>query len=127
MKKPDYTGHMADVAERCGRDVADQVSEVLHGLNLYVPVEPKEGTPLDKLDEEVAAALRLEFGGSYIYVSRPRTPEVDAGEVNRLLAEGLTVQDVALKLGISERHVFRLKDGRIARAPDPRQLQFFVD
>ena len=120
-----YTGDMADVEEFCGRDVADQVSDVLSGLNLYVPLEPREGTPVDKLDEEVAAALCAQFGGSLIYISKPRPPKVPTSEVNRLLGQGLTVQQVALKLRVSDRWVRELRDRSIAGPSDPRQLTFF--
>ena len=120
-----YTGDMADVEELCGREVADQVSETLSGIYLYVPTKPKDESPWDKLDEEVAATLCREFGGSLIYVSKARTPPPDPVEAKRLLAEGLSVIDVALKMGASDRWVRKVRDRSIPAPSDPRQLPLF--
>lgn len=112
-----FTGDMAEVERLCGVEVAEAVSEILCGLNLYVPKvgDELDGGPLDKLEEDHAVALCAQFGGASIYVSRRRKPQADPAEVVRLLASGLRGHEVAQKLDISERHVYRLKRQHVSR------------
>lgn len=124
-----YRGDMQQVVEMCGKDVADQLHEILSGLNLYIPKALRDDHPLDKLEPDAAEAIITAFGGSRIYVSSPQAEQVDLGEIEAMIEKGHSVQQIALKLGITERHVMRLRKNagmtKVLSREDPRQLPLF--
>lgn len=116
---PAYRGNMAEVEALCGREVADAVSEALAGLNLYVPMSelaPDGSSPLDKVEERHVGKLMEHFGGSTIYVSRPRIRRPTSEQIAQARANGLTAQEIALRHQISERWVLRVLSRRAASA-----------
>lgn len=122
-----YSGDMGDVAAICGRDVADALAATLPGLNLWVPSRWSEGHLVAQLDRPIADRLIAAMGGQHIYVSRAGPPRPALRDAARTLkAEGETTQAIALKLGLSERSVYRLiKGAPRARRVDPRQIDLF--
>ena len=128
-----YTGDMAEVEEACGTEVADALAEVLGGIHVYVPREPCDDSPLAKLEDAHVEALIASFAQSMIYVSRRRArPEpTDPRKVVALLDEGLTVKQVAVKLQITDVHVYRIVRKARAALPSaralPGQLSLFDD
>ena len=128
-----FTGDMADVAEICGADVAEAVLETLPGLNVYIPLKRQENGLIAKLDEAIAERLIQHFGGDRIYVSDPSKPVASKrAQVKDMAEAGLTVQEIALELGITERRVYQLRQliGLEGVAPkqkrnDPRQIDLF--
>ena len=127
----EYTGAMEEVVEICGRAVADELVEVLGGLNLYIPKVVNDGSPLEKLGEASAACLVAAFGGSTIYVSHPRPAPIDPAEIEAMIAKGHTIQQIALRLETTERQILRIRAAggqpKIGSRPDPRQLRLFAD
>lgn len=123
---------MADVAEICGDDVARELCEKLPGIDLYIPKTPKEKSRVNELSEATAASLVENFGGDTLGVPSSRRSSQDTfNEIETLVDKGLTTQEIALKLGITQSYVFKLRREsgatRIANKPDPRQLPLFEE
>lgn len=121
---------MADVAEICGDDVARELCEKLPGILFYVPKKIRDKGPIGRLDDGIADALVAHFGGDTIYIpSKRKTFHETFEAVEALVDKGLTTQEIALKLGVTQTYVFRVrrKAGapRIANKPDPRQIPLF--
>ena len=127
LLRPVWTGDMRDVAERCGEDVAAELSAKLPGVVVHVPAEMSEETLLRFLDPALAARLIAAFAGDMLYVSKRRTVSREAA-VKALYEAGMSPKRIALKLGISQRRVqqLRVRSGaRKGRAVDPRQSDLF--
>ncbi len=126
----EWSGDMADVAEICGENVAQELCDKLPGILLYVPKSPREQGPICKLDGAIAERLITQFGGDKIYIPSKRKTFMDTFEIiEELVDEGLTTQEIALKLGVTQTYVFKVrrKAGapKISSKPDPRQLPLF--
>ncbi|KQI67988.1 hypothetical protein AN189_13010 [Loktanella sp. 3ANDIMAR09] len=131
-RKVEYRGDMAEVVRECGKDVADEMASILSGLTLYIPrAMPDDDHVLMKLTDEAVAALMAHFGGERIYISKPHAGQVELDEITSLLGRSLPVREVAIRLGISERQVFRRihEAGlpKVSASADPRQLSFLDD
>lgn len=126
----EWRGDLADVADICGETVAAELAETLPGIVLYVPKRPREGSPLNRLSDGTRANLVEAFGGDEIYIpsKRPTSAETFSA-IEQLIEKGLTVQAVALKLGITEQWVMRCRKQagavKIRHRPDPRQMNMF--
>ena len=128
----EWKGDMADVAAICGDDVAEELSRVLPGITLYVPKSESETSPLMRINVSIAERLRTSFGGDTIYVSSLRPSSEERFEaIQAFIDKGYTVQEAALKVGISERWARKCRElagsPKITKAPDPRQLTFLPD
>lgn len=127
-----WRGNMKDVAETCGDDVARALLAALPGIYLYVPRAMTEEGLITRLDPAIADRLISAFGGDRIYVSDPRKFKGSKRAAVKAMREaGLTVQQIALELTITERRVYQILDalGRPARgkAKDPNQRDLFGD
>ena len=127
-----WRADMAEVARLCGDDVARELCEKLPGIRLYVPHDFTEHNPVRLLNRSTARRLMAKFGGGPITIPKLRRSWQETyREVEALLDEGLTTQQIALKLGITQHYVFqvRRKAGavKIANRPDSRQLSLFDD
>jgi DNA-binding NarL/FixJ family response regulator len=98
---------MRDVAERCGEEVAAELSAKLPGVVVHVPAEMSEETLLRFLDPPLAAQLIAAFAGDMLYVSKRRTVSRESA-VKALYEAGMSPKRIALKLGISQRRVQQL-------------------
>lgn len=126
----DWRGDMADVADICGEDVARELCEKLPGIQLYVPKSPKEESRVNRLEKAAAERLIMHFGGDTLRVPSSRRSSRETFEaVEALIDKGLTTQEIALRLGITQAYVFKVRRQagapRIAHRPDPRQLPLF--
>lgn len=128
----EWRGDMASVAEQCGDDVAEALCQHLPGILLYVPQVFKGRKPLDKLKVDIVDKLVDQFGGDTIYVpsgKKRKTLEETFEEIEALLDKNLTTQDIALRLGITQVYVFKvrkkMKAPKIAVRVDARQTTMF--
>ena len=127
LLKSVWTGDMADVAERCGDDVAAELAAKIPGIVVHVPAEMGEESVLRLVDPEIAARLMAAFAGDILYVSKRRTVSREAA-VKALYEAGVSPKRIALKLGISQRRVQQLRvraGARRGRAVDSRQVDLF--
>ncbi|KQI68166.1 hypothetical protein AN189_12290 [Loktanella sp. 3ANDIMAR09] len=110
MAKLQYHGEMAEVVSFCGIEVADTLSELLSGLTLYVPQTRKgvtEDHALAVLEDDMLDVLIRAFGGGRLYISKKRGPHLDFEVCESLLDAGFSVRQVSIKVGISERQIYR--------------------
>lgn len=121
---------MADVADICGDEVARGLCEHLPGIVFYVPKKMRDAGPITRLPEHIAAALVREFGGDTVYIPSQRpTYQETFKAIEALVDRGLTVQEIALRLGYTEAWIRKCR--RKAGAPkipdkvDPRQMKLF--
>ncbi len=128
-----WRGIMGDVAEKCGDHVARALMRQLPGTQLYVRKNYAEKGPLARLEKADAEALIGAFAGQYIDVPSllaTRTkPEDRFSDVEALIDEGLTTSEIAARLGVSQRYVFKIRKAagapRIANKVHPDQLPLF--
>jgi hypothetical protein len=125
-----WSGDMADVADICGNDVARELCEQLPGIRLYVPAELSESNPLTRIDLAIAERLIAMLPGSELYIpSRRKSSQETLAAIEALLDRGLSTQDIALELDITQAYIFKLRREKgvpkIAHRPDPRQLPLF--
>lgn len=128
--KSNFTKDMEDVADFCGEDAVYHLIERLPGIMLYVPKKLTENNPISKLDPYIASQLIEEFGGGAISIpSARRSKEETSKEIERLVEKGLTTQQIALQLGVTQAYVFQVRRQfgmtKIAQLRDPRQMQLF--
>jgi hypothetical protein len=111
---------MAELAGAIGHDAARLLAQRFGGTTIYVPRNVGEHHPLRAVLGDRAAALAERFGG--LRVNVPKQPERQERVRERRRAGALTVAGIALEVGYSERHVYRLlSEG------DDRQLDLFDD
>lgn len=128
-----WTGDMADVADLCGEQAADELSKNLPGVQLYIPKVFANQKTLLKLSPKVVSDLIYYFSGNYLYIhvnmNNKKTYMDTFYEIEKLINQGFTTLEIAVKLDISQSYVFKVrrKAGvkKISKTPDPRQLQFF--
>ncbi len=125
-----WKGDMADVAEICGDDVAQELCDKLPGIKLYVPQKINRKTPLNHIDIQIANRLMAQFGGDALNIpSNRKTFHETFDAVEALVEKGLTTQEIALRLGITQSYVFKVRRNagapKIASKVDPRQLPLF--
>lgn len=126
-----WSGEMAQLVDFCGEDAAEALLAVARKCPVYVPLrlaEAAETCPLRKLDPAIAERIVAAMGGSTIYVSLPDDGRAERwAEARRMYTAGVPAQQIALALQLSERQVYRILKGRVARrsAVDARQLRLF--
>jgi len=128
-----WRGIMGEVAQKCGKQVAQALMRQLPGTRFYVPGKYTEKGPLAALDKDDAEALIREFSGEIIYVpsllATRIKPEDRFEEVEELVDEGLTTSEIAARLGITQRHVHNIRRAagapKIANKVHPDQLPLF--
>ncbi|MGR3760910.1 hypothetical protein ACUXV3_12385 [Roseobacteraceae bacterium NS-SX3] len=126
----EWTGDMADVAAICGDHVARALCQRLAGIVLYVPKKARDRGPVAELPPEVAESLIASFGGDTIYIPSQRPSYMETFKaIEALVDKGLTVQQIALRLGYTEAWIRRCRSKAgapsIPDKPDPRQLPLF--
>ena len=64
--------------------------------------------PTDAERSEYLAALASLAGGEYLYIPLlPQSIDVDKAEIHRLRSEGVSIRQIAKKVGCSKSHVHR--------------------
>ena len=126
-----WRGDMADVARTCGDDVARELCDKLPGIDLYVPSKlTGKDHLLNRIDRAIAERLMAGLGGGEVRIPAKRRSWRETFElVEALVDQGLTTQQIALQLGITQSYVFRVRHKagaiKISRKPDPRQQSIF--
>ncbi|WP_299165826.1 hypothetical protein [uncultured Tateyamaria sp.] len=129
MSLDDVPSSMIDIAEAFGFDVVEQLMANYGGLDVKFPTNPPEDHPVlqllgDKRGREVC--FFLSSANLYIPNSKQLQAQKSGNqhrvEVQRMVAEGMTTDQIALQLGLSVRHVRRLAQAKSAKKPDPNQL-----
>jgi DNA-binding transcriptional regulator LsrR (DeoR family) len=101
----------ANLVRLLGEDGARALAQAFGGRRLYVPRQPGAHHPITvAVGQQAAERLAAAFHGVGIDV--PVMPATRT-EIRRLDAEGLTRADIARKLGITERWVYKT----LAEAP----------
>lgn len=126
----EWRGDMADVADICGEEVAAELCAKLPGILLYVPKKYRDKGKIAYLNPRLAESLVAHFGGDTIYIpSKRKTYQDTFQEIEALVDKGLTTAEIALKLGVTQGYVFKVRKKAgaplIANKPDPRQISFF--
>lgn len=122
-----FTGDMADVSALCGQDVALALVETLPGLEVKIPREWSGKSMLRHLPREVAEKLIKTFPAETLYIPTQKGSANTRIQAKSLRGEGRTNAEIALELGITERHVRGLLNSSGCRARDPRQIEMFND
>lgn len=98
-----------------GQPIAAALERVLAGTRVYIPERPGEDHLLSRvLGQDGARLLGARFGGEYLSVpNRHYRYELAQrrAEVARLHAHGVGAAEIARRVGITERHVYRLLRG----------------
>lgn len=103
---------MDDVVAVIGWSAAVRLVSFFGGSNLYVPGEPDERHPLVALMGWPAfRALCESFGDSTIWIPQSTArPELERRrDIAKALLKGETVQSIADRMGLTPRHVMRVR------------------
>ena len=125
----EWRGNMAEVAEICGEDLTEKLADLFAGTQIYVPKKPKAKS-LPGLPSEMVQSLAAAFGGDTLTVPSRRSSHTDtAEEIEAYYDAGLTIKEIARKLGYTESWVMRVRKRsgkpRLRDIPDPRQMNMF--
>ena len=106
----EWTRDMADVAAICGNNVAQELSDKLPGAFLYVPKKRRGKGPISRLNDDTAEVLVRNFGGDRIYIPTKRRAWRDTfNAIENLVKKGLSTQEIAMQLGITQGYVFQVR------------------
>ena len=112
---------MTDLAAAIGNDAARQLSRMMGGTTVYVPLAIGEHHPLYvTLGEHSSSKLAAAFGGSRVNIPKQVERRARVRELHR--AGALTIARIAIETDYSERHVYRL----VSEADD-RQADLFEE
>lgn len=112
---------MTTVATLLGPEHAATLSRIAGGTAIVVPVDlhasaHNSGALRERVGDELFALLVFHFGGTRIYVPQAhdrrtlKRPAVALTQVRDLTDAGHSAREIALRLGTTERTVFRLRD-----------------
>lgn len=117
----DLTG---ELLAALGDDGFFRLTEVYAGVRLYVPANIDRSELPEAIGADIAARLAKAYPGGYI-----RVPLAREFRARRYVEQGLTVRDIALRLGLTETGVNKLIRRARRSKPllrpsrkDPRQL-----
>lgn len=124
------TKHLQDVEAECGPAVVQELRDRVPGIMLYIPHKYREQRALSRLTKATRNALMEHFPAETLYIPSNRPTYQETFErIEPLIEKGLTVQQVALKLRMTEAWVrrCRAKAGapKIYDKVDPRQGRLF--
>ncbi|HRW61250.1 MAG TPA: helix-turn-helix domain-containing protein [Defluviicoccus sp.] len=98
------------IREACGDAIAQRLFAAAGGIRIWVPEEPRPSHVLAQLvGLDDARAIAKAIGSGPLSVPKPesiRRQDIPQ-QVIALRRDGLSVPQIALKLGISERSVYR--------------------
>jgi len=124
----EFCGDLKEVADILGPEVARALRGACGGLEIVIPEKPPASGPLSELPREMLEQLCATFPRDRLYIAKgtcPRPGETRA-RVHDLARRGMTTQQIARRLGITDRQVRRHLAGRRLSAPhDPRQMSLF--
>lgn len=119
-KLEELPSSIQDVAEALGLPIVIKLVRHFGGAEISIPKKMSAGHPLRvALGKEDAEALAGYLGNSQIYVPMMKRSRVR--DVLALEAKGRNRTEIALALGMSQRHVRRLASKHV----DDRQIDLF--
>jgi len=126
-KPHDFTGDMADVADICGTDIAQALVNSLPGIEVKIPKTWSQHNVLARLERAIADVLIENFPGDVFYIPTGKGSTETRQQARTLRLEGKTNTEIALQLGITERHVRGLLNSELPapRKVDSRQIDMF--
>jgi len=120
----DLTGELLSIL---GDDGFFRLTEAYAGVRLYVPANIDRSELPAVIGTDFAARLARAYPGSHI-----RVPLAREFRARRYVAGGLTIREIALKLGLTEtgvnKLIERMRNAQPLTRPsrkDPRQLDLF--
>lgn len=111
-----------DIAETLGLDVVIKLVDHFGGCELFIPSQLKPDHPLMALGEEAAQALVGYCPKDRIDVPKSLNPRPTASTIEVLESRGLTRNQIARELNITQRHVRRVANGKDTSNPDQTNL-----
>lgn len=123
-----FTGDLLYVADIISEEVAQALVDRLPGIEVKIPKTWSKNSVLAMLDRKYADALIAKFPGDVFYIPTGKVSVDTRKKARNLRKDGKTNTEIALKLGITERHVRSLlnSDPRLPRRHDPRQIDMFA-
>ena len=106
---------LAAIAEVAGLDAAIKIALHHGGGRLYVPSRAPGSALADLIGLDAAQALARDMGGDRLII--PMAKRAIAG---RMIADGVSIDQVAIRLKMSRATLYRWRGGA-----DPRQTDFF--
>lgn len=101
------------ISAECGDAIAQKLLAAAGGIRVWVPEEPRPAHELSQLvGLDAARAIAKAIGSGPLAVPKPesiRRQDIP-NQVADMRRNGLSVPQIALKLGISERSVYRYID-----------------
>ena len=127
MSDHHFTGDLRYVADIVGPEIAQALKDNLLGIEVKIPKTWSKNSVLTKLDRETADILIAHFPGDVLYVPTGKISSSTKKKAYTLRKEGKTNTEIALSLGVTERHVRGLlnSDPRLPRKHDLRQIDMF--
>lgn len=116
-------GSVRDIAETLGLDVVIRLVDHFGGCEIYIPDQIKPDHPLMALGETAARALVEYCPRDRINVPKSLNPKPTASTIEDLENRGLTRNQIARELNITQRHVRRVANGE--DTSDPNQINLF--
>lgn len=103
---------LRQVAEAIGAAAAVRLAERFGGVQTYIPKLPGAGHAFAPvIGVEAVRRLAEIWGGSHLELPRGCFGRLKKAEVLRLLEDGLSKRQAALKAGCTDRYVRRLANG----------------
>ncbi|NVJ90860.1 MAG: helix-turn-helix domain-containing protein [Methylocystaceae bacterium] len=100
---------LEEVVDLCGIDAAKELVAVWGGVKIYIPRSGSNAF-MDEVTTKTCNLLCEHFTGEYLDV--PKSVTGDPGETRRLakvlVQDGMSISEVARKLDVTERHIYRL-------------------
>lgn len=116
---------LVDVAEALGLDVAAALMRLYGGQEIELPRRPRPDHPvIVALGPDAGYALCHYLSGQRIYVPHGRQRRSARRDVLTLQAAGRSRREIAILLGLSQRHIRRMANQASA---DPAQLPLWSD
>lgn len=127
-KPHNFTGDIADVADICGIEIAQALVDNLPGIEVKIPKRWSQNSVLVHLERAMADVLIENFPGDIFYVPTGKGSTETRELARTLRLAGSTNTEIALQLGITERHVRGLLNSELPapRKVDPRQIDMFA-
>jgi hypothetical protein len=125
--KHGFTGDMADVADICGTYIAQALVDNLPGIEVKIPKVWSPSNILARLDRKVADILIANFPGDVFYIPTGKGSADTRVKARSLRLAGKSNTEIALELGVTERHVRGLLNSELPapRYVDSRQIDMF--
>ncbi len=100
---------MEEMTLLLGKETTNLILDCVGGQRLYVPKKWRPGGPFGELGEEVGRKLCEAYNGECLeFPNRPMTADARKQIAREMKASGAMVNQIARRLGCTERHARRL-------------------